>query len=87
MILTEDKNSKAVKEIVAERFEGFTLFRGVGHWVGKCIPHRIYDENNLTIMILTNDGEGVKDIAREIKRVNNQESVLVVGWDAESEFV
>lgn len=87
LIMTEDRNRLEVKKLLSESFDGFTLYFGEGYWVGKTIPHRVYRENNLTIMVLTDEKEVVMSVAREIKKLNNQESVLVVSWDAESEFV
>ncbi len=87
LILTEDKNRKEVQEILTAKLEGFTMYYGHGFGVGKTIPHVIYSENSLTIMVLAEEGEMVRDIAREIKVLNGQESVLVIQWDTESEFV
>ena len=84
MIFTEDKNRTKIKEILASRLESFTLLFGQGFWASAGVT---YCENSLAIVVLTKEKEVIRDIAREIKRVNQQESVLVVGWGAESEFV
>lgn len=87
LILTEDKNRQKIKDILASKLDGFTLFYGEGYWISPGAEARTYKENSLAIMILTNEGKVVKDIAREIKKVNNQESVMVISWKTEMEMI
>lgn len=89
MVFTEDKNREKIKEIVGVWFDGFTLLFGQGYWVGKCIPQKIYKEDSLVIVIIARaqDHEKVQMIARRIKQLNNQESVMVSSFDTEMEMI
>lgn len=73
-IYTEDKNRDGIKGIVGRFFDGYTLITGEGVWKGISEPC-------LIIEIVT-DHQGsngmVNRIAEDIKRINQQESVLVV---------
>ena len=84
MIYTEDKNRARIEEILGARLEDFTLLFGQGFWVGA---GNIYHENSLVIMVLTKDEEVIRDLAREIKRVNQQESVLVTSFETKGEMI
>ena len=87
MVYTEDMNREKVKEIVAREFDCFTLLSGLGYWVGKCTPHRIYDERSLIIVILTDEREKIELVAGEIKGINDQESVMVTSFETEMEMI
>ena len=84
IIFTEDKNRTEIEKILSSRLEGFTLLFGQGFWVGAGIT---YHENSLVIMVLTKEEEVIRDIAREIKRVNQQESILVTSFKTKGEMI
>ncbi len=71
-IYTENKNQKAIEKIVSKAFEGFTIYKAKGFW-------RLQAEKSLIIEITTPgiDREIVNKIAKDIKKANKQESVLV----------
>jgi len=87
LIFTEDKNKSQIADIVASRFSGFTFLYGRSFWTSEFPNTTIAREDSLVIVVLTNDVKGIRDIAREIKRVNNQESVLVTSFDTEMERI
>lgn len=72
-IHTEDVNRNQIENIVSKYFEGYTVISATGFW-------KLEREQTLIIEII---GESIKcyskieAIAREIKEVNSQESVLV----------
>lgn len=70
-IITEDKNSNEIEKIVNKFYPGFTLIKGKGYW-------RLQKEKTLIIEIIT-DSEDTKinRIAKEIKKANSQEAVLI----------
>lgn len=76
-ICTENKNYDSIVNLVAEKFTGFTIIKVDGHWTGG-------SEHSLIIEIVTPDGQGdgatrdkVEHLAYAIKKLNDQESVLV----------
>lgn len=72
-IFTEDieANHDAIMEQIALRYDGFTIVKADGYW-------RLQPEKSLVIEIVTIDeDEKVKNLAKAIKVVNNQEAVLV----------
>ena len=84
-LYTEDKNRKEIEKIVSKYFDGFTVFTAKGYWEGK-------SENSLVIEILIEQhffGEHliIYEICKEIKALNDQESVLVVKLNCDSEFI
>jgi len=87
LIYTEDKNRSQIEEILASKLDGFTLLYGQGFWASPRAEQAPYWENSLVIVVLTTDAEKVKDIAKEIKRVNNQESVMVTSFETEMEMI
>ena len=60
-----------VAEIVSQYFEGFTLFEVRGYWKGKA-------EKTAVVEIVTQNRAKVYELARTIKELNKQESVLIV---------
>lgn len=70
-IFTEDKNKHQIEAIVNKYYPGFTLYKGEGFW-------RLQKEKSLIIEIITEEHETkINKIAKEIKKVNKQEAVLV----------
>ena len=70
-LFAECKNEAELEKLITNYFEGFTLVKGEGFW-------RLQKENSLIIEIVTEDTEAkINGLAEDIKRLNNQESVLV----------
>ena len=76
-ILTERKNTKQVEGIVSKYFTGYTILKADGYWKRE-------RENSLIIEIDTNGGGNPKTnkvklnaIADAIKRLNQQQAVLI----------
>ena len=73
-ILTEDGKTfrNNALDIVSSNFQGFTVLSGQGYWNGKA-------ENSLIIEISSSDEiyNKVVKVAKQIKRVNHQEGVLI----------
>lgn len=70
-IYTEDIRRENIEEILNSYFTGFTLYPARGCWKGSC-------EDSLIAEIANVPERAVLDAAEEIKRLNKQESVLVV---------
>lgn len=85
-ILTEDKNYTKIIEIIDQHFTGYTMYQAKGVYCSTV-------ESSLVIEIDTNNGldrsyeRAIKDIAQQIKKLNDQECVLVQKINCESEFV
>jgi hypothetical protein len=82
-IYTENtKRQHVIRDAVSKRYPGFTLIKGVGYWQGK-------REQSLIIEIITPrpDDKTILKLAGDIKRLNRQESVLVVKYPVDSVLV
>ena len=81
-IMTEMKNKEGIRRIVSDHFSGFTISCQSGFGKGE-------HENSLCITIIGGivDIHAVIDIARRIKTLNEQESVLVVKTNVNRFFV
>ncbi len=90
-ILTEDMNRDGIMEIIDRHFTGYTLYQTRGIYEGKA-------EHAMVIEIDTGTGINpvgarnerdmmIKDIVEQIKKLNDQECVLVQKIDCESEFI
>ena len=80
-IYTENKNKEDIQALVSKYFEGFTLYEAKGVWKGKSEP-------SLVIEVL---GHGsltgiVREVAEKIKKLNNQEAILVQKIDNHAEL-
>lgn len=71
-LYTEDKNREGIEQIISKYFDGFTLIPAIGYWKGN-------KEQSLIVEILSDKDvlPVVEQIAEEIKRVNDQQSVLI----------
>ena len=80
-IYTEDRNRDKIRAIVADYFDGFTMFSGVGIWENKI-------EKNLTIEIITgHTPDIIKAICKKINRLNSQDCCLVTVEPVEIAYV
>jgi len=77
-ICTEAKNVKQILRLAGTYFQsGYTLFQGLGAWDGKeekslCIEIAVMSASD-TLRVKSK----VKHLARDIKRVNQQDAVLI----------
>jgi hypothetical protein len=71
-IYTEDKNRPYISKLLLQQVPGFTMFPALGYWEET-------RENSLVIEILDDNLtlETVQELAKLIKKYNNQEAVLV----------
>jgi hypothetical protein len=70
-IYTEEKNKKAIVEQVARQFESFTLQPTLGYYRGKA-------EKSIVIEIIGAKKGEVNRLAKRIRTMNGQKSVLVL---------
>ncbi len=69
-IVTEDKNVEGIKAALVGFDLDFTLFRGIGSWRGK-------EEEGVAVELDRISRETAEKIAYAIKRMNDQEAVLL----------
>lgn len=70
-IFTENKNKKKLEKIISKHFEGFTLYKATGFW-------RLQKEKTLIIEIIEDiPVDRINNLAKDIKKANKQEAVLV----------
>lgn len=81
-IYTEDIHRELVVKILSKEFENFTLLSGTGCW-------KTEQERALVIEIIgeCEDGDRVTVIAKIIKRINKQKSVLITETETRAIFV
>ena len=81
-ISTEDKNRQGIEREVSRFFPGFTVYTAAGFWQGT-------KEASLIIEIDTDKSkEGlIVSVARTIKRINQQQAVLVQKFLNNSKFI
>ena len=70
-IYTENRSN--LPELVSAKFESFTITPTIGYWKGKGESSAVID-----ILADAHDHAKVKNLARDIQRANEQESVLIV---------
>ena len=71
-IFTEYTNKEGIERAANNYFQGYTIFEGVGYWKGS-------KEKSLLLEVVDKPSklETIKKLASEIKRINNQEAVLI----------
>ncbi len=82
-IYTEHKNRNEIQKIVADCFDGFTMFTGIGAWKNEA-------EKNLTIEIITTTRYGdtiIWPICKKINQLNSQDCCLVTIEPVEIAYV
>lgn len=71
-IYTEDLNRSEITAIVAETFDGFTIFDADGVWEGKSECSMVIE-----VILLYDALPMLKRLAKRIKEHNDQKSVLL----------
>jgi hypothetical protein len=69
-IVTEEKNVEEIKAALVACHLDFTLFRGIGSWKGK-------EERSVAVELDQTTRAMAELVALKIKRMNNQEAVLL----------
>lgn len=85
-ICTENKNKEKTAKLVSEVFNGFAMIEGAGFWKGipeQSLTIEIAQSNQLRSEFIAN----VASLARLIKHINQQESVLIECIESENIFV
>jgi hypothetical protein len=77
-IYTEKKNKKAIVDLIAKQFDGFTLQPTLGYYRGKA-------EESIVIEIVGATAAKIKRLAGQIGRMNGQQSVLILRIEGHSE--
>jgi hypothetical protein len=70
-IYTEDANREAVIDVVSRQFESFTLHETTGYYKRR-------PERSLVIEIVHGDEQTVEAVARAIRAINGQKTVLIM---------
>ena len=75
-ICTEDKNRRAVTDILDQQFDGYTLYTVEGRWKGKAEDALVIEIDNIDI---SDEHMAIKihTVVKAIKKANNQEAVLL----------
>lgn len=85
-IYTEKKNIGAIENLLNIYFKGYTLINGTGYYEGE-------KENSLIVEVIlepsgTNlNHDNLQKIADEIKKFNNQKSVLITCSNIVADFI
>jgi len=78
-IYTEEKNKKTIVGLVGQQFESFTLQPTLGYYRGR-------PEKSIVIEIVGADAPKIKRLADRIRKMNGQESVLILSFEGRSEI-
>lgn len=81
-LYTERKNIDKIKDIATKYFSGFTILTGTGFWKGE-------KEESLILEITggKEEKEKVKKLGKDIKKTNDQESILFQSLKNNSTFL
>ena len=79
-IYTEDVDRNAVIRTVAKQFESFTLHETVGYYRGKA-------EDSIVIEIAGAKEASVKSLAKKIRQLTSQKSVLVMSLSGQAKKI
>jgi hypothetical protein len=79
-IVTEDKNVEEIKAALVAFDLDFTLFRGVGSWRGK-------EERSVALELDRISRAMAETVALTIKRMNDQEAVLLQEFPIKTELL
>lgn len=74
-VYTENVNRKKVLSLAAEKFDNFTLQPTTGYFRGQ-------PEKSVVIEIVDARRKDVLEVAKKIRRINGQKSVLVLSLPA-----
>lgn len=77
-IYTEEKNKKAIVQLLAKQFESFTLQPTLGYYRRK-------PEKSIVIEIVGGQAAQIRRLVERIRKMNGQKSALILKFTAESE--
>jgi hypothetical protein len=78
-IYTEEKNKNAIVQLVGTQFESFTLQPTLGYYRGSA-------EKSIVIEIVGASASKIKLLAERIRKMNGQQSVLILRLEGHSEI-
>jgi hypothetical protein len=79
-LYTEDMNRKDVVRLTAEHFQSFTLQPTEGYYGGEPEP-------SIVLEIVEAEDDAIRQLARSIRRLNGQKSVLLLRLQGKAEKV
>ena len=87
-LYTENKNIKSIKGILNLFYQGYTIINTQGYWRGK-------KENSLKIEVITEKTKkdliynkiALNCIIKTIKKINNQQSILLTIENIKADFL
>jgi hypothetical protein len=79
-IYTEDLDRDAVLKLATAKFESFTLQPTTGYFKGKA-------EQSIVIEIVDAKQDEVEALARKIRKINGQKSVLVMSLTGQAQKI
>ena len=79
-IYTEEKNKKAIVNLLGARFESFTIQPTLGYYRGGA-------EKSIVIEIVGARSQKIKLLAERIRKMNGQQSVLILRLEGQSEIL
>ena len=85
-LYTEDINRHEVEVLVAKYFQGFTIIPATGFW-------QLKREQTIIIDIVGEEGslidcfQEIKKLCEEIKKLNKQESILILSISSTASFL
>jgi hypothetical protein len=78
-VYTEEKNKKAIVRLLGTQFESFTVQPTLGYYRGRA-------EKSIVIEIVGASAQKIKLLAERIRKMNGQQSVLILRLKGHSEI-
>jgi hypothetical protein len=78
-VYTEEKNKKAIVHLLGTQFESFTVQPTLGYYRGRA-------EKSIVIEIVGASAQKIKLLAERIRKMNGQQSVLILRLKGHSEI-
>jgi hypothetical protein len=79
-IYTEEKNKRPILHLAAKSFESFTVQPTLGYYRGR-------PEKSIVIEIIGATAKAINALARKIRKMNGQKSVLVIQLTGQAKAV
>lgn len=85
-LFTENKNYDQIKKLVDVFFDGYTIIKAEGIWKGKS-EHSLIIEIDNSLFNRKCDAERIDQLCYAIKKLNQQDKILVQRIESESKLV
>ena len=88
-LITENKNRDGIEDILKVFFTGSTIYEATGFWKNTKEQSLIIeiDDGNCRVGVLRDNYTEILRLAKVIKKLNNQDAVMVQQIQTRTEFI